>query len=251
MTIGADPHTLTGAYAVDALDDDERRMVEEHLARCPSCVQEVRELTAAAARLGLAAAAPPRRAMKDEVLRRITTVRQEAPPSRPEPRGAAAWHRVRRAPRWALAACLTAAAALGGTAVWQQHQAEEARETARQAEERSDDLAALLAAPDARARTAKLADGARATVVVSGSRDRAALLASGMAEPPRGKVYQLWFDDKGSMRSAGLMDRDRSTTAVLMEGPVGDATGMGITVEPAGGSAEPTSPPVALVDFPA
>ncbi|MEV0505187.1 anti-sigma factor, partial [Streptomyces spectabilis] len=75
--------------------------------------------------------------------------------------------------------------------------------------------------------------------------------ASGMAEPPRGKVYQLWFDDDGSMRSAGLMDRDRSTTAVLMEGPVGDATGMGITVEPAGGSAEPTSPPVALVDFPA
>ncbi|WP_030677295.1 anti-sigma factor [Streptomyces sp. NRRL B-1347] len=250
MTIGVDPHTLTGAYAADALDDDERRLFEEHLARCPSCAQEVRELTAAAARLGLAAAVAPRPEMKHEVLRRITTVRQEAPRQRPGPPGGA-WYRTRRAPRWALAACLAAAAALGGAAVWQHRQADAARETARRAEERSDDLAALLAAPDARARTAKLPGGARATVVVSGSRDRAALLTSGLAEPPRGKVYQLWFDDKGAMRSAGLMDPGRAATATLMKGPVGDATGMGITVEPAGGSPEPTSPPVALVDLPA
>ncbi|MBH0245536.1 anti-sigma factor, partial [Streptomyces cavourensis] len=38
--------------------------------------------------------------------------------------------------------------------------------------------------------------------------------------------------------------------AVLLDGPVDRATGMGITVEPAGGSAEPTSDPVALMDFP-
>ncbi|MCI3935476.1 anti-sigma factor [Streptomyces sp. AN091965] len=251
MTIGADPHTLTGAYATDALDDDERRAFEEHLVRCPSCAQEARELTAAAARLGLAAAVAPRSALKDEVLRRLTTVRQEAPRPRPVPQSGTAWHRARRASRWALAACLAAAAGLGGTAVWQHRQADEARETARRAEARSEDLAALLAAPDARARTGKLPGGARATVVVSSSRDRAALLASGMARPPRGKVYQLWFDDKGSMRPAGLMDPDRTTAALLLTGPVGRATGMGITLEPAGGSPEPTAPPVALVRFPA
>jgi len=38
---------------------------------------------------------------------------------------------------------------------------------------------------------------------------------------------------------------------VLLQGAVDGADGMGITVEPAGGSPEPTSPPVAVMDFPA
>ncbi|MEI5101764.1 anti-sigma factor [Streptomyces sp. PmtG] len=251
MSIGSDPHTLTGAYATNSLDEEEHGAFEEHLARCASCAREVRELTAAAARLGLAVAVPARRGMRDEVLRRISTVRQETPRAEPAPRRGAVRRRVRRASRWALAACLAAAAALGGTAVWQHQRADEARERARRAEQRSEDLASLLAAPDARARTARIAGGARATVVVSSGRDQAAFLASGMAEPPRGKVYQLWFNDQGTMRSAGLMDPERATTALLLAGPVDGATGIGITVEPAGGSPEPTSAPVALLDFPA
>ncbi len=57
--------------------------------------------------------------------------------------------------------------------------------------------------PDAASRTVRLADGASGTLVVSDRQDRAVFLASGMAEPPAGKVYQLWFDDHGTMRSAG------------------------------------------------
>ncbi|MYR40547.1 anti-sigma factor, partial [Streptomyces sp. SID5910] len=75
--------------------------------------------------------------------------------------------------------------------------------------------------------------------------------ASGMAEPPRGKVYQLWFDDHGTMRSAGLMDPGRKSQAVLMEGAVDGAAGVGITVEPAGGSPQPTTTPIALMTMPA
>jgi anti-sigma-K factor RskA len=144
-----------------------------------------------------------------------------------------------------------AAAALGGTAVWQHERARDAQEQARQAERRADDVAAVLAAPDAKSRTTTLADGASGTVVVSRSRDRAVFVGTRMAKPPSGKVYQLWFDDAGTMRPAGLMDPDRATEAVLMDGAVDDASGMGITVEPAGGSARPTSDPVALLGFPA
>jgi anti-sigma-K factor RskA len=75
-------------------------------------------------------------------------------------------------------------------------------------------------------------------------------VVSGMARPPGGKVYQLWFDDAGTMRPAGLMNPDRADQAVLLRGGVDNASGMGITVEPDGGSPHPTSAPVALMTFP-
>ena len=96
----------------------------------------------------------------------------------------------------------------------------------------------------------RLAGGATGTVTVSRSRDRAVFAVAGMASPPSGKVYQLWFDDGGTMRSAGLMTPGRSEQTVLMRGSVDGAAGMGITVEPGGGSEQPTSAPIALMDFP-
>ena len=254
MTFADDPHTLTGAYVADALEDEERAQVEEHLARCDVCAQEVRELAETAARLGLAVATVPRRGMRDDVLRRIATVRQDVPRSEPDPGPRRTPLRARRVSRWALAACVAAAAAFGGTALWQHQQAQDARDQARQAEERareqSQELAAVLGAPDAKSRSGRFADGASGTVVVSADRDRAAFIAADLPEPPRGKVYQLWFNDDGSMRAAGLIGPGQGTQAMLMDGPVGRATGMGLTVEPAGGSDRPTSEPVALMDFP-
>ncbi|MEV7141229.1 anti-sigma factor [Streptomyces tauricus] len=250
----ADLHTLTGAYALHALSDEEREAFERHLGECEACAQETAELSATAARLGLAVSVPPRPAMREDVLRQIATVRQEGPAGPALPRRArmrSRGSRTRPLPRWALAACLAAAAALGGTAVWQHERAEDALEQARRADRGADGIAAVLTAPDARSRTTKLAGGATGTVVVSDSRDRAVFMASGMAEPPRGKVYQLWFDDDGTMRSAGLMDPARTSQAVLMRGAVGGASGMGVTVEPKGGSEEPTSTPLALLNLPA
>jgi hypothetical protein len=246
-----DLHTLTGAYALHALSEDERGAFERHAADCEACTEEVRELTETATRLALAVSAVPRPELRARVLQRITTVRQDAPRTVPPPRSARSAARARGLSRWALAACVATAAALGGTTVWQHDRAQDARQQAQRAEQRTDAVASVLGAPDARTRSAKLADGARGTVVVSKSLDEAVFIASGMAEPPAGKVYQLWFDDAGTMRSAGLMDPGRTTEAVLMEGSVDGASGMGITVEPAGGSAEPTSSPVALMALPA
>ncbi|WP_404191717.1 anti-sigma factor [Streptomyces tauricus] len=250
----ADLHTLTGAYALHALSDEEREAFERHLADCEACARETAELSATAARLGLAVSVPPRPAMREDVLRQIATVRQEGPAGPALPRRArtrSRGSRTRPVSRWALAACLAAAAALGGTAVWQHERAEDALEQARRADRGADGIAAVLTAPDARSRTTKLAGGATGTVVVSDSRDRAVFMAARMAEPPRGKVYQLWFDDDGTMRSAGLMDPSRTSQAVLMRGAVGGASGMGVTVEPKGGSEQPTSTPLALLNLPA
>ena len=45
----SDIHALSGAYAVDALDDDERELFEQHLAVCPECRAEVRSFGETAA----------------------------------------------------------------------------------------------------------------------------------------------------------------------------------------------------------
>jgi anti-sigma factor RsiW len=37
----SDIHALSGAYAVDAVDDIERASFERHLASCPTCRAEV------------------------------------------------------------------------------------------------------------------------------------------------------------------------------------------------------------------
>ncbi|WP_461030738.1 RskA family anti-sigma factor, partial [Streptomyces sparsus] len=72
----ADLHTLTGAYALHALSDEERVVFERHLAACTSCAQEVRELAETAERLGRAVAVPPPPELRQRVLRQIGTVRQ-------------------------------------------------------------------------------------------------------------------------------------------------------------------------------
>ncbi|MEU0691511.1 anti-sigma factor [Streptomyces uncialis] len=292
-----DVHLLSGAYALDALDEDERAGFEDHLAHCPACAEETRELAATAGRLGLAATVTPPPALKRRVMREITTIRQEAPrpghasgggspvggpqdhgfpgrgfaghgsPGHGSPgRGfAGRWlparwggtgadgspdgRSARGGSRWVLAVCLALAAVLGGTTVWQHQEAERARDQARSESGRLERLTGVLTAPDARTRSAAFPDGARGTVVASRTRDKAVFIGAGMPRPPAGKVYQLWYDDGGTMRSAGLMEPARGDQAVLLDGPLGGASGVGITVEPAGGSPGPTSDPVGLVPF--
>ncbi|MER8188611.1 anti-sigma factor, partial [Kitasatospora sp. NPDC094015] len=106
-------------------------------------------------------------------------------------------------------------------------------------------FAALLTAPDARTRTATAAGGSgNGTVVWSQSRNEAGFLAAGL--PPLGvdRAYELWFDDGGTARPAGLLHG--SNGALLLDGPLDGAGGVGVTVEPATGSTRPTSTPVLL-----
>jgi len=58
-----DPHELTAAYALDALDPDEAEAYERHLSQCEECREQLAELseTAAALAFGTAAPAPPER----------------------------------------------------------------------------------------------------------------------------------------------------------------------------------------------
>ena len=233
-----DPHSLTGAYALDALDDEERRQFEEHLAGCETCAAEVTGLTATAARLGAAAAVRPPESFHRAVTARVRSTRQLPPlPSvgdgglSPRLRRARARSRVLMA---VAAALLVAAGGLGSVAVSEHRRAARAEQAAQQ-------LSEVLAAPDARTLTAAGSSGG-ARVVFSAQRRSAVFVPRSMAASS-GRALQLWVIRGGKARSAGLLRGDRP----LQPAGVEPGAVLGVTVEPPGGSRQPTSAPVLTV----
>ncbi|BAJ26495.1 MULTISPECIES: anti-sigma factor [Kitasatospora] len=241
-----DPHTLTGAYAAHALDPEENDAFERHLVHCPSCTRETAEFAAALARLGAAEAVPPPPELKARVLAALPGVRQEAPQVADRP-VAPPGRPARRAPRWALAACLALALGAGAVAVRQHQDAEQARDRAAALTRQQETLTALLTAPDSHTASAPAGGGGTGTVVWSATRGRAGFLATGLPDPGPGRTYQLWYDDAGTMRPAGLLPTGSGT--LLLTGPLDGAAGVGVTVEPTGGSPHPTGAPVLLLAF--
>jgi anti-sigma-K factor RskA len=243
-----DLHTLTGAYAVDALSNAEAEEFGLHLAQCPACAQEVKELRETAARLALAVAEVPPAAMRVRVMEALPDVRQ-LPPDVPSTREIRPLQRRwrRRLPHMAAAACLAIAAAATGVAVNAQHEADTQHERTARAEAQARTLGALAAAPDATFHTGALSGGGTATVLSSARLDQAALLYHDLPNLPDTKVYELWYSRAGTMVPAGLLEHGRSGGATLLQGSPGGADGVGLTVEPKGGSAAPSGAPLAVL----
>ncbi len=231
-----DSHALVGAYAVDAVDDLERARFEQHLAECAECRAELDGLRAAAATLPSTTPVVPPPAMRDMVLADIAKVR-------PLPPVVSTSHSRRR--RWApFLAAAAAAVIVGGVGVtWQPWNDDDpGTSVTLTATER------VLQAPDAEEFSLEI-DGASATVVRSRSEGKAVLVTKDMPPPPDGKVYQAWLqDDTGHLSPAGLMPEGTDNTIVLT-GDATEATGVGITVEPAGGSEIPKTSPIAMFEF--
>jgi anti-sigma-K factor RskA len=268
----ADLHTLTGAYAVDALVPEEARQFEGHLAECAACAEEVRELRETAAVLGLAVAEAPPASLKTRVLAAIDTVRQ-LPPQAPagegdrsgagdapgsaggapgaadEPAGVRplrpGHRRATSRQRWGRPLLAAAASivilALGAGAV----STVVLQRRLDQVEAGAQAVTAVLTAPDARTVTAPVAGGGTGAVVVSAQRRAAVFVGAGLPELERDRTYQLWFIRGSDAASAGIFRPDREGRATTtLAGDPRTAELVGLTVEPAGGSRRPSRPPV-------
>jgi hypothetical protein len=241
----SDIHALSGAYAVDALDDTERHDFEQHLAGCEACQTEVAGLREAATLLPetTSVALPP--SLRDRVLADIATVRplpplpvQEGLPAPVDIRS-----RRRRFPV-GLAAAAAMLAVLGGTAVVTQPWDEN-----NQSQPQYSLADKVITAADAERVSLKLGE-AEATMYRSKSQGRAVIVTEDMPAAPEGKLYELWLQrPEGNMVPAGLMPEGPDNKYVL-EGDAARATAAGITIEPApDGSHVPTTKPIALFDF--
>jgi anti-sigma-K factor RskA len=107
----------------------------------------------------------------------------------------------------------------------------------------------VLAAPDANVSTADITGGGRASVVSSDDRGEAVIVLDGLPELESDQEYQLWYiDDPDAqiIRSAGTIGRSVDTTPTLLP-DIEDAELVALSVEPRGGSRQPTTTPLTAV----
>ena len=236
-----DIHALVGAYALDAVDDLERAAFDRHLTDCENCRTEVDELRETAARLANSTwSAPPPR-LRTDVMAAIGRTRQLSPaapaPTSPEERSSR-WR------RWSVAAAAAVVLAGGsGAAVYavQEQRVREGDALVAAAEQREARTRAILAAPDLVVRAAPMVGGGRVTVASSQLRNAGVVLLAADRAPAANQAFQLWtIRGESAPASAGVLDPGASSDVRVIDGLPG-ADVFAVSVEPAGGSATPST----------
>lgn len=227
-------------YALHATTEAERRDIETERLRVDETaraqfdvlVGEIHETLALAA---AADAAPAPERLRQRVLDQVAVSDQE-PTVHKLPPNVTPLHRHRRerSKAWRYSMVSAAAAvvvAVGGVVVVSQTMGNDAQPS--QADQ-------IVAAPDSRQVTAEFPGGGSATVAYSLSQNAVVVDLDGVPQPPPGRVYQMWFVDS-SPRSAGVVTEDQLTSedGTVVDG-LGSSTNFAFSLEPAGGSAQPT-----------
>ena len=210
---------LATPYALHAVSDAERAVIDRQLAAAPPSVaeafrEEVRAVCETMTAVSAATAAEPPTRLRTAVL---ATVQPD----------------TGRRSRWRTALLAAAAAIVVGLAAFGAGIALRPSSKPSMAEQ-------IMAAPDVRTVSGQLAGGT-ATVMFSRDRNAGVLVMNNVPPPSQGTVYQMWLlGDKGPT-SAGTMNTAAvapSTTDILTN--LGSSSALAFTVEPGTGSPQPT-----------
>jgi anti-sigma-K factor RskA len=224
-------HELSAAYALHALDLDEERTFEEHLARCDECREHVAAFQEATAAMAYDVEAPrPPTALRERILARARSERPNVV-ALPERRR---WVLPATAGFAAAAAC--AAIALGIWAV----SLSSSLDDERSALVRSRDVIGVLSREDA---TRIGLSGAEGQLVVEDDGD-AWLVVFDLARAPDEMTYEIWIADNGETAPAGLFPGGGDHTLVKLERKVPDGASVAVTIEQAGGVMQSRNEPV-------
>ena len=220
-----DLHHLAAAYALDALDADERAAFEAHYPSCEICSAEVADFRETAAVLAADLAAPPPADLKASVMAEVARTRQLSPRRSDVVELDRARSRRRRVLR-AVSAAAAAVVLVVGTAVITRSG--------------TDEFAPLLEAADASFVTLE-GDAGSIEAVWSDDLDQVLVQATSLADPGDGLTYALWSLRDGEATPAGLFVPDADgSLAELLDLDDLEPAAWGVTIEPAGGSPQPT-----------
>ena len=242
----ADAAELLGAYALDALDDDERAAVDAHVRDCGACRAEVAEHREVAAVL-----AGPRWARAPEGLwDRIAGSLEEAPPPLQMPVAPVVpldASRRRFRPLGVAAAAVAAAAValvgvMGLKIVDDGRRIDSLKEQAQSAE-LSRTARAALADPAARRVDLRSPDAPLAAQVVLLPDGTGYLLDSNLPELGPDSTYQLWAVVGTNRISVGVLGPRPDVAAFTAPG---QTSALAITSEVAGGVVLTQRPPVVV-----
>jgi anti-sigma-K factor RskA len=103
----------------------------------------------------------------------------------------------------------------------------------------------VFSAPDAHQATVGTSNGGKVTVATSPRLNEMAVETDALPRLGSEQVYQIWAVHDGAMTSAAVLSNPDAGAAMEMPKP---GTQVAITIEPAGGSAQPTSKPIVTVD---
>jgi len=225
---------LAVPYALDAVSAAERAEIESRVASATLPIadafyDEVRAVRETMAVLSAADAEEPPGALRQRIL---TAVAADNVRTLPASRSGGRW---RTAVLSAAAAVAVGAAAIGiGLSLRPTPPAPQS--TAQQ----------VFSASDVHTVYGAIPAGGTATVVFSRDRNAGVLVMNDVPPPSPGTVYQMWLVSSEGAKSAGTMDAQAvspSTTAVLDN--LGASTKLRFTVEPGGGSTQPTGTVIA------
>ena len=248
---------LAGLYVLDALEPDEKRAVEAHLATCARAHDEIRELGGVVP--ALAASVEPLDAPRQLKARVLAAVEREAAgrattatarpwtlaaPAERAPAAVAA----RRAPAWAAwSAALAALLIVALVGAW----GLAAQSAADQATARARVLSEAIEAFSAPGSSTAVLRGTGSRTGASGfaaftAGGRAYVVLTGLEPAPAGRSYQAWYLDAEGPKSAGVTAVDRDGLVVIVDDePLANVEVVAFTEEPLGGSLAPTTEPFA------
>lgn len=234
---------LKDAYVLGALPEDERAAVETYLALHSERQAEIEDLIGVA---GLLALAPPEHDPPAGLRRRVLdAVQPEATPPRPSPTSSSSWFgRLAGLRNVALGA---AAVLVVGLLSWNVLLQEDIRDLRGQVEE------ARAAGQAQEPREIRL-DGTWAergveAQVTAIEEDRAIIVIEDMPPMPDDRAGQVWIIDDEVPQPSSLLEPSGDSAAAAITTPFGEADAIAVTIEPAGGSEEPTTEPVLVQEL--
>lgn len=220
--------SLIAAYAMGAVPEDEVPAIRSHILSCEACFAEAESYTEALA--VLAVSVDPVDLPRGFAGRVLQAARGDATTPAPRPKAAS------RGRLWRVlvpgVAVLAVISLLGTTAAL-------VRSIDRQRQYEAV-VASLVSDPEA----LSLEGPGGAEAVLASSDDGLVLVAVDLGEAPRGRDYQLWLMKDGLPTPGVTFDVDDSVAVVESIGDLASYDGAAITVEPDGGSSQPTTEPV-------